>query len=79
MFFNTTGQCMKLSLQLLVGLAVKSLNFSLLQIRAYYRPPTKLREGNVFTRVCLFGGVERREGGEKLIQVDSYILIYHYV
>ena len=60
MFFNTTGQCMKLPLQLLVGLGVKSLNFSLLQIRAHYRPPTKLREGNVFTRVCLFGG-----GGEE--------------
>ena len=25
----------------------------------FYRPPTKLREGNVFTRVCLFTG----EGG----------------
>ena len=23
----------------------------------YYRPPTKLRGGNVFTRVCLFTGV----------------------
>ena len=22
----------------------------------YYRPPTKLREGNVFSRVCLSGG-----------------------
>ena len=28
MFFNTAGQCMKLSLQLLVGFAVKSLNFA---------------------------------------------------
>ena len=23
-------------------------------IRDFYRPPTKLREGNVFSRVCLF-------------------------
>ena len=29
------------------------LNFSLFTFFVFYRPPTKLREGNVFTRVCL--------------------------
>ena len=27
-------------------------------VMAYYHPPTKLREGNVFSRVCLSTGVE---------------------
>ena len=31
--------------------------FALLSMQLYfYRPPTQMREGNVFSHVCLFGG-----------------------